>query len=228
MVVTAFVPQAIVMATSSADTLYSECVDVAEGVILRSGHIDTGSRHLWTLGERVVMTAKALDQTAISTDASRLVETLNAEFDNDKFPPVDILIQRIKELIALHDLKLMAHVAGYDADATPHVYEIMGHEAWRVNTDDNGKIYFNIAMLERHHIAGRLLRPCRMANGEIWENLPGINLEAELQSPAKAEDTCRALVNIGKWLESPLDLNFSAMPRVELAVITRSAVSIRQ
>lgn len=228
MIVTAFIPQGIVSMVSSADTLYHRVdADIPGDPPYSQGHIITGCPHIRQLGSDSVIVFKGLDQTVVSLDGEHLADDIMMLKGDDVTPPIDRLIYMIKDLIVQRGYRLMAHVCGYDAGHNPHVYEIMGENCWRINIDDRGDIFYNFAILERRQLAGRSLRPCQIRNGEIWETRPEVDLHAELQSIDKAIDTCRALLDIGKWLESPLDLRFSDMPQAETVIVTPTTITLR-
>lgn len=201
--------------------MMASAVDALYGSVDERPHFVTGLRHTARLGHHAAIVYKSLDQTGIDTTVERVVARVGSEAGDSR---VDELIDSLMRHLRACSCGIMAHVAGYDATGEPVVYEIMGESLWRVNVDDDDRVFWNFAILERHHFVGRLIRPCTMLNGGVEERLGGVDLHAELQTIDKAVDTCRMLVNTGTWLEAPLDLGGSAMPAPQYAVVTPAAI----
>mgnify|MGYP006916106660 CR=1 FL=1 len=178
MIVSVFIPKAIIVATASFDTFF-ESHDVEDGTLLAPIHME-GLPHTYTFWDRYSITFNSINKYTYEADLMDRFEVLSQKWDN--IPTIVDFMPYLKKMLVDSHIQMIGILSAFDDKGVPYVYQILGESVRRINLDNDGKINYNCVYLERTPRIGKLLQQTRIKNGESWEESPEVRLRCDLYS----------------------------------------------
>ena len=226
MISTVFTPDGITISTIDSDSYYQSSKRDGSGEIEKISV--TGHTHIVTFWDRYAMVFHQAGEFSYQAGLKYILSEVMQRWQ-DSVPAIYDLMPYIKKQIVDNNLELIGIMGGYsrtqDDRFDPYVYQILGHDIHRINTDCDGKIAFNCVFLEKETSFGRLLRDVQVKNGENWESLPPVNIRCDLFSVRKAVDLSKFILRTTEYLNN---INSSDVPQhdIETVIITPDALTL--
>lgn len=187
-----FVPDGILISTYNSDTFYQK-TDNREDDFVEPLHIE-GLPHIVNFWNKYALVFHQMNEFTYDSSIRHIIEDVKKRWP-DQIPPIDVLMPYIKKQIMDHNIYIMGVMGGYNDGADgipePFVYQIMGDNIRRINTDNEGKVNYNFAFLERETIFGRILREVKVQNGDQLETQQPLRVRCDIFSLKKAEEVAR-------------------------------------
>lgn len=226
MIATVFTPDGITISTIDSDSYYQSSRRDGTGdveIINIAGHT-----HIVTFWERYAIVFHQTGEFNYQAGVKYVLSEVMQRWQ-DSIPAIYDFMPYIKKQIVDNGLDLIGIMGGYsrsqDGRFDPYVYQILGNDIRRINTDGEGKIAYNCIFLEKETSFGRLLRDVQVKNGNNWEELPPVNIRCDLFSVRKAIDLSNFILKTSEYLNN---INSSDVPQheIETVIITPDALSI--
>jgi len=226
MISTVFTPDGIVISTIDSDSFYQSSKRNDSNNIELINIV--GHPHVVTFWNRYAMVFHQADEFSYQTGIQYMLAEVMQRW-KDTVPTIYDFMPYIKKHIVDNDLELIGIMGGYSRSQNgkfdPYVYQILGNDLRRINTDSDGKIAYNCVFLEKETSFGRLLRDVQIKNGDTWEVLPPANIRCDLFSVSKAMDLSKFMLHTTEYLNN---INSSDVPQhdIKTVIITPNELTI--
>lgn len=226
MIASVFTPDGIVISTTDSDRFF---------VSVKRNDTDTiepiniaGLPHVVVFWNKYAIVFHQTGEFSYDKGINTLLSEVMLRWQ-DIIPPIHELMPYIKKQIIDNNLDIIGIMGGYSQSASgrvePYVYQILGNNVRRINTNNDGTISYNCVFLEKETSFGRLLRDVRISNGDEWEQLPPVNIRCDLFSIRKSLDLTSFILNTSDYLKH-INESDIPQPRIETVVITPDKLTI--
>lgn len=226
MTATVFIPDGIVISTLDSDSFYmsSRRNDADEIELINI----VGHPHVVTFWNRYALVFHQAGEFSYDKGLNHKLSEVMLRW-KDTIPPIYEFMPYIKKQIVDNNLDIIGIMGGYSNSTEdiiePYVYQILGNDVRRINTDSSGKIAYNCVSLEKNTSFGRLLRDVKIKNGENWEELPPLNIRCDLFSIKKALDLTEFILRTSEYLNH-INSSDVLKHRIENVVITPDKMTL--
>ena len=224
MIVTVFIPKAIISATASFDT-FLESQESEDGAYLSPIYME-GLPHTYTFWNRYSIMYNSINQYAYEADLVDCLDSLANRWN--EIPSITDFVPYLKKMLIDKHIQAIGVLSGFDESGTPYVYQILGESVRRVNLDNDGKINYNCVYLERTPHIGKLLQQTRVKNGDTWEESPEVRLRCDLYSKKKALDICRFMLRTSYYVDNINSALLDTPIKADLTIVTPMGVETQQ
>lgn len=187
MIASIFTPDGIVISTIDSDSFYQKSRRNGEDNIDLISIV--GHPHVITFWNKYAMVFHQVSEFQYQNGINYIFSEVMLRWQ-DRIPPIYEVMPYIKKVIMENNLELIGIMAGYSnsecSKLEPYVYQILGNEIRRINTNEEGRVAYNFVFLEKETSMGRLLRHTQVKNGNEWEKLEPLSLRCDLFSVQKA------------------------------------------
>lgn len=225
MIATVFTPDGIVISTLGYDSFYHASKTENDSYIEKIDIV--GHQHIVNFWNRYALVFHQVDEYTYSSGITNMLQEVKQRW-TDSIPTIYELMPYIKKQIIDLDLNIIGIMAGYSVSENkmydPYVYQILGDDIRRINTNTNGEITFNCVFIEKETMMGRIMRDVKVNNGNRWEELTPLQLRCDLFSVSKAREISFFLLQTAFQLNH---INSSNIPHydMESVVITPNELS---
>ena len=216
MIVTVFIPKAIITATASFDTFF-ESQESEDGTRLAPIYME-GLPHTYTFWNRYSIMFNSINKYSYEADLIDRFGSLTNRWD--EIPTIVDFVPYLKKMLIDYHVQIIGVLSGFDESGTPYVYQILGESVRRINLDNDGKINYNCVYLERTPHIGKLLQQTRVKNGDTWEESPEVRLRCDLYSKKKAIDICRFMLRTNYYVDNINSASLDTPLKVDLTIVT--------
>lgn len=224
MIVSLFIPKAIIAATASFDTFF-ESQESDDGTCTVPIYME-GLPHTYTFWNRYSIIFNSINRYAYEADLMDRLESLANRWT--EIPFIADFVPYLKKMLIDYHVQIIGVLSGFDERGTPYVYQILGESVRRINLDNNGKINYNCVYLERTPHIGKLLQQTRVKNGDIWEESPEVRLRCDLYSKKKAIDICRFMLRTSYYIDNINSSSLDTPLKADLTIVTPMGVEFQQ
>lgn len=223
MIAAIYTPDGIVLSTLGVDSFYQSSDDNCVNRIEIIGH-----RHIINFWGQYALMFHQADEYRFDENIIDILENVKTRWP-DTIPQIHEFMPYIKKQIIDYDLHLIGVMAGYslskDNKREQFVYQILGQEIRRINTNNDGEITYNCVFFEKETVIGRILRDVKVRNGEEWEELLPIQLRCDLYSIHKAREVANYLLRAAHYLKN-INSSYAQNYDVESVVIMSNEIII--
>ncbi len=201
MIAAVYTPSGIVLSTLGVDSFYQS---VDENNCVNKIEI-TGHQHVVSFWSRYALVFHQADEYQYDGSIIDVLDDVKTKW-TENVPSIHELMPYIKKQIMDYNLHIIGVMAGYSVSNTnkyePYVYQILGQDIRRINTNGNGEITYNCVFFEKGTVIGRIMREVKVKNGDDWEELLPMQLRCDLYSIHKAREIANFLLRTSHYLKN--------------------------
>lgn len=228
MIATIFTPTGIVISTVGSDTFYQTGSGTEADLVER---LDiAGLPHVVTFWDRYALVFHQTDCYRVDAGIPALLrEVMNRWAGSEAVPTLPEFMPYIKKQLVDRSIQILGIMGGYcagpDGATEQYVYQILGEDIRRINTDAAGVPAFNYAFLEINTGFGRMLREVKVKNGDEWEELPPARIRCDLFSVDKALEVTSFMLRTSVTFKN-INTSAQSPSKIESVVITPDSLKI--
>lgn len=223
MITTVYCPCGIVISTFKED--YFLDVQHKEEQTICMPIRMVGLPHFVSFWNRYVMVYKLLGSYNYDNRLENLVQMLQQKWE--KPPSIADLMPYVKKMLMDNNVQLIGVMAGYaltENGDEPYVYQILGHDIYRVNRDESGRLHYNYLCLEENTTVKKLFENCKLANGDRWEEYEETKIRCDLFSIDKAIDFCKFTLFTNRYVNHLNMVMYDDPLLYDMVVVTPSEI----
>ena len=225
MVAAVYTPDGIVLSTLDFDNYIIRAGKKIENYIESINIV--GHSHIINFWDKYVLVYHQMDRYRYNPSIKALFKKVMQRWD--AIPQIFELMPYIKKTIMENNIDIIGIMGGFSKSNNgqwdPYVFQILGDDIRRINSNENGDINYSCVFLEKETCFGRLLRDVRVKNGDAWEDLEPINIRCDLFSVDKAIDLSKFILNTANYLNN-INSSESSAYRIESVVITSDNITL--
>ena len=223
MIVSLFIPKAIIVATASFDTFF-ESRESEEGTVLAPIYME-GLQHTYTFWNRYSIVFNSFNNYIYEADLIGCFDSLRTKWD--KIPSIEEFVPYFKKMVVDNHIQMIGILSAFDNTGTPYVYQILGESMRRINLDNEGRMNYNCVYLEKKPHIGKLLQQTRVKNGDSWEECSEVRLRCDLYSTKKAIDICRFMLRTSYYVDNINSAFYDTPLQADMTITTPTDVETK-
>lgn len=186
-----------------------------------------GLPHIVTFWNRYALIYKLLDSYNYDFRLDILTEKLKQRWSET--PSIGSLMPYVKKMLMDNNIQLIGVMAGYESTENgqeQYVYQILGHDIYRVNRNEAGEVQFDYLCLEEKTAVKKLLMECKLANGDTWEEYEKVSVRCDLFSIEKCIDFSKFMLATNRYANHLNSVMYDEHLLYDMVIITPNGVKI--